>query len=144
MCRYLIRIVLLACAVAAFDVTAAQAQYTGGSARSLRSATRNYVYNRSTVSPYVNLASPNNSYGLSNYFTVVQPMIERQQQQGAQTRQMAQMQQQISQVQDQVRQQQQQSNSMMVTGRMGWSTRGMPRTGSYLSYYPGFQRIPHH
>ena len=118
---------------------AAQA-YQGG--RNAAFATRNYLYNRSTVSPYVNLATPNYSSGLSNYFTLVRPQVESQQESQMQQRQTAQMQQQLSQVQDQVRQQQQQSANMMITGRIGWSVRGMPRSGTYLSYYPGFQRIP--
>ncbi len=51
------------------------------------------------------------------------------------------LQQQLNIVQDQVRQNQQEAAGMMYTGRTGWSSRGYPRFGTYMSYYPGFQRI---
>ena len=139
--RVMIR-VTLAMLMALVGSQAVHAQYTGNASRNIRNATRNFVYNRPTVSPYVNLATPNNSVGLSNYFTYVRPQLEQQEQAIAQQRQSAQMQQQLNQVQDQVRETQQQSASMMLTGRMGWSARGMPRFGTTMSYYPGFQRIP--
>ncbi len=119
----------------------AEAQYGGSSTRSIYQATRGYLYNRPTVSPYLNLTSRDAQYGLPNYFTQVRPRVEQQQQELASQRQTAQMQQQLNQVQDQVRASQQQATGMMLTGRVGWSARGMPRFGTYMSYYPGFQRI---
>ena len=111
--------------------------------RNMFNATRGFMYNRPTVSPYVNLATPQGaSFGLPNYFTLVRPQIEAREQAVMSQRQTAQMQQQLNVVQDQVRQSQQEAANMMLTGRVGWSSRGYPRFGTYMSYYPGFQRIP--
>ena len=120
----------------------AHAQYSSGNSRSMYNATRNFLYNRPTVSPYVQLGTNQGTAALPNYHTLVRPQIEQQQEQIAQQRQSAQLQQQVSQIQDQYRQQQSQQASQMITGRMGWSTRGLPRFGSTLNYYPGFYRIP--
>jgi hypothetical protein len=43
----------------------AQSIYGG----SVRARTRDFLYNRPTVSPYLNLTTVNPSTGLSNYFT---------------------------------------------------------------------------
>ena len=106
------------------------------------SATRNFLYNRPTVSPYLNLTTRDSNYGMSNYFTLVRPEVERREQEMAQRQQAARMQTQLNQVQQQAAQTQSQMTDMMLTGRVGWSSRGMPRFGSYLSFYPGFQRVP--
>ncbi len=119
----------------------ANAQYSGSSARSIYSATRNMLYNRPTVSPYVNLATRNSSGGLPNYYTMVRPQVEQRERDVANQRQSAQLQHQISQVQEQVRQSQAQAEGMLITGRVGWSSRGLPRFGSYLNFYPGFQAV---
>ena len=119
----------------------ASAQYSGSSARNIRSATRNFLYNRPTVSPYVNLATRSSYNGMPNYFTLVRPQIEQRQQQMAQQQESRRMQTQINQVQQQAAQTQSQMSSMMLTGRVGWSSRGYPRFGTYLNFYPGFQQI---
>jgi hypothetical protein len=116
-----------------------QAQYHGGMT-SIYRATQNYLYNRPTVSPYVNLATRDPSYGLSNYFTMVRPRLEHDEEQLVQRQQNARVQQQLSQIQTQVQQQQQQMG-LPTTGQMGWSQRGYPRTQTYLHYYPGMQQI---
>jgi hypothetical protein len=118
------------------------AQYSGASARSVRNATRNYLWNRPTVSPYVNLASRDSQFGLSNYFTLVRPQVEAREEAMARQRQTAEMQSQLDQVQNQVRQSQQDAAGMLITGQNGWSARGYPRFGTFLNFYPGFQRIP--
>ena len=119
----------------------ANAQFGVGGVRSVRNSTRNFLYNRPTVSPYLQLTSRDANQGLPNYFTQVRPQIERQQQEIAQRRQSAQMQAQLNQVQSQVVQNQQQAAGMMFTGRNGWSSRGFSRFGLYLNYYPGMNRI---
>lgn len=126
------------------DANSAHAQYSGSAVRSMRFATNNYLYNRPTVSPYLNLTYRNSSYGLSNYFTQVRPRVEAQQRQQSQQRTETQMraQAQMNQVQEQMRQGAQQAASMVTTGRVGWSSRGYPRYGAYLSFYPGMNRIP--
>ena len=118
------------------------AQYSGSNFRNARSATRNYLYNRPTVSPYLNLTSRDSGWGLPNYYTQVRPRLEQEEQNIAAQRRSAAMQQQLNQVQDQVHQSQQQAADYLITGRVGWSSRGLPRFGSYLSFYPGFQVIP--
>lgn len=130
----------LAVALIAGASQTANAQFA--SSRSMYQATRNYLYNRPTVSPYVNLTTRDSSVGLSNYFTLVRPQVEAQQQQVAMRQQQVQIQREISEVQNQVRQSQEQNQGMSITGQMGWSSRGYPRFGMYLSYYPGMNQIP--
>lgn len=105
-------------------------------------ATRNYLYNRPTVSPYLNLTNPQTATGVSNYFTMVRPRLDQQEQEMAQRQQQQQMQQQVSQLQQTVQQQQQQQQmGLPTTGQIGWSQRGYPRSGIYLQYYPGMNMI---
>jgi hypothetical protein len=99
------------------------------------------MYNRPTVSPYLNLTTRSANTGLPNYFTMVRPQMEARDEDVARQRQSAQMQAQLDAVENQVRQSQQDAAAMMLTGRVGWSARGYPRFGTYMSYYPGFQRI---
>lgn len=120
----------------------ASAQYNASNFRFARAGTRNFLYNRPTVSPYLNLTSRDSGFGLPNYYTQVRPRIEQEQENIAAQRRSAAMQQQLNQVQDQVRQSQQEAANFLITGRVGWSSRGLPRFGSYLSFYPGFQQIP--
>lgn len=116
----------------------ASAQYSGRNARSISSATRNMLFNRPSVSPYVNLATRSASGGLPNYHTYVRPQLEQQQQQVAQQQRSAQVQRQISDIQNSYRQQQAQVQGQLTTGKVGWSSRGFPRFGTTLNYYPGF------
>lgn len=119
----------------------ASAQFSSSNSRSVRSATRNYLYNRPTVSPYVNLASRTSS-AFPNYHTLVRPLLDQQEINMQRQRQASQMQQQLNGLQQQYRQIQSQTSGMMLTGQVGWSARGYPRHGIYLNFYPGFQRIP--
>ena len=118
------------------------AQYSGGQSRSMYNATRNFLYNRPTVSPYVNLATRDNYNGMPNYFTIVRPQIEQREREMTQRQETSRMQTQLNQVQRQQAQSQSQMAEMMLTGRVGWSSRGMPRFGSYMNYFPGFQQVP--
>ena len=79
---------------------------------------------------------------MPNYFTLVRPQIEAREAEQAQRMQAQRMQRELNQVQQQMADSQSQMTNMMVTGRVGWSSRGMPRFGSFLSYYPGFQQVP--
>jgi hypothetical protein len=90
----------------------------------------------------VNLASRGSQTGLPNYYTMVRPQIEQQQENIAQQRRTAQLQDQVNRAQQQAMQSQNQMSGYMITGRVGWSSRGFPRFGSYLNFYPGFQRMP--
>lgn len=131
---------LLALGCFAFLNSEVHAQFTGQTARNMRTATQNFLYNRPSVSPYVNLASRSSTFGLPNYHTFVRPRIEAEQEQLAQRRQTAELQQELSSVRNQFRQSQMQASSQMTTGRPGWSARGMPRFGSTLNYYPRVMR----
>ncbi len=78
---------------------------------------------------------------MPNYFTLVRPQVEQREREMAQHQQQSRMQTQLNQVTQRQAQSQGQMADMMLTGRMGWSSRGMPRFGSYLNYFPGFQRL---
>lgn len=118
----------------------ASAQFSGGNA-SVFNMTRNYLYNRPTVSPYLQLTTRDASVGMPNYFTQVRPQLEARENEVRMQRQSAAMQRQLNQVQDQMRASQQQASGQMFTGQLGWSARGLPRFGSHMSYYPGFRAI---
>ena len=117
----------------------AAAQYSG---TGFYSSARSFLYNRPSVSPYVNLATRDSSFGLPNYFTLVRPQVEQREAEMARQHRAMQMQKQITQIQDQVRQSQANDLNAMTTGKVGWSGRGMPRFGSTLNYYPGFYAAP--
>ena len=116
------------------------AQFIPGS-RSVGRSTENYLYNRPSVSPYISLTTRDASIGLPNYYTRVRPQLQARQQQQTQQRQTQQMQRELANIQSQIRNTQQRQNSQIITGRMGWSARGMPRFGSTLNYYPGMRMI---
>ena len=122
-----------------FLTDAANAQFTSGS--NVRTATRNFLYNRPTVSPYLNLTS-RNSNGLSNYHTLVRPQLDQEQVNMQRQAQATRQQQELNQMQTEFRQSQTQNAGMMVTGRMGWSSRGYTRHRIYLKYLHGLHRIP--
>ena len=130
--------VVLAGALVAGFQQSAEAQYKGGS--NAYTATRNFLYNRPTVSPYLNLTS-RSSNGISNYHTMVRPQLDQEQTNLRRQQQANRQQQEMGQIQSQFRQSQSQAAQMMITGRVGWSSRGMPRHGSYLNFYPGMHRI---
>ena len=117
------------------------AQFTSGRA-GVATATRNFIANRPTVSPYVQLGARNTGAGMPNYHTLVRPQIERRQQEAQQRRQTAQIQSDLSNIRGQFQRSQAQAASQMTTGKVGWSARGFPRFGSTLNYYPGFRMIP--
>jgi hypothetical protein len=100
--------------------------------------TENLLYNRPTVSPYLNLTRQSSQQGLPNYHSMVLPEINRRQEDQQQQVQTQRIQQELSSIRNDFRQQQQQQNGQVSTGRFGWSSRGMPRHGSTLNYYPGF------
>ena len=103
-----------------------------------RSARENFLYNRPTVSPYLNLTRRDSQVGLPSYYTQVRPQVERRQQEQLQQRQAQQVQRELASIRNNFRQQQNQSGQPLTTGKFGWSSRGMPRHGSTLNYYPGF------
>jgi len=120
-----------------FSVGEATAQALYGSQQALSS-----VYNRPTVSPYLNLTLRDSQVGLPSYYTQVRPEVERRQQEVAQQRQTQSIQRDLNAVRNNIRQQQQDQSQAFTTGNRGWSQRGLPRHGSTLNYYPGFSQIP--
>jgi len=90
------------------------------------------IYNRPTVSPYLNLLQGPNQFGVisPNYQTLVRPQLE--------AREIAQQQgQAISNLQQQVRRAQGTGGSA-ASGRTGHETRRL----YYSHYYPGFAGLP--
>lgn len=116
-----------------FSATEVSAQ-----AASISRNTENFLYNRPTVSPYLNLTRRDSQIGLPSYYTQVRPQIERRERDQQQLVQSRRTQQELASIRNSFRQQQQQQNGQVSTGRFGWSSRGMPRHGSTLNYYPGF------
>ena len=115
----------------------ANAQFTNFRYANL--ATRDYILNRPTVSPYVSLGTRNNlQQGLPTYYTNVRPQVERRAQEQAQRQMVRQNQRQINSIRNEYRQAQQNEARAFTTGRVGWSMRGFPRHGSTLNFYPGF------
>jgi len=119
--------------------TACAQDYTAGA--SVYRSTQNYLYNRPTVSPYLNLTTRDANQGLPQYFTSVRPRLEQRQRQVAQQRQNSQLQRQLNQVTARQAQMAQQQQGMILTGQMGWSRQGNPRFGIYLNHYPGMRVI---
>jgi hypothetical protein len=89
----------------------------------------------------LNLTTENSVTGVSNYFTLVRPQVDAREEFAARQRQANLMQAQLDQVQHQVRENQQSTNAAL-TGQTGWSSRGFPRFGSHMNFFPGFQRMP--
>lgn len=117
------------------------AQFIGGRG-GVANTTRNFIANRPTVSPYVQLGARSTGFGLPNYHTLVRPQLERRQEEAQQRRQTAQLQSDLSNIRGQFQRSQAQAASQMTTGKVGWSSRGLPRFSSTLNYYPGFRMIP--
>jgi hypothetical protein len=97
---------------------------------------RQFISNRPTVSPYLNLVANEQLQAQQGtirptYQTVVRPMIERRQESQQQQRQLIQMQRQLSDLRSDF---QQRSNAIGATGH---PTRFMV----YHQYYPGFMRL---
>ena len=93
--------------------------------------TRSFLYNRPTVSPYLNLTRASSAYS-ANYQTLVRPQVEARERAMAENRHMAQLQQQVAEVRRNY-QRQQSGNGQRATGH---PTRFM----TYLNYYPGLNR----
>lgn len=122
----------------------AQLLFEGQRARSTTSATLNWLYNRPTVSPYVNLTRTDNlSRGAMNYQTRVRPRLEaeRQNQMRQAASRRAEMQQAVSSLQSR-------TVSQPASGTRGRDPRfGMTPTGhptesmSYFHYYPALNQF---
>ena len=131
-------VAVLFCTLDAKTVHAQTSFQNFNSMRSAGRATQNYLYNRPTVSPYLNLTRRDSQVGLPSYYTQVRPQLERRQQDQMQQRQAQQTQRELASLRNNFRQQQNQGGQPLTTGKFGWSSRGMPRHGSTLNYYPGF------
>ena len=90
----------------------------------------NYLYNRPTVSPYLNLSRTNSGSFLPNYHALVRPELQRREQAARQTAHIARNARQLQQVQRDLRQTQDRQR------RMGLVTGHPTRFMSYLHYYP--------
>lgn len=86
----------------------------------------NYLYNRPTVSPYLNLARSDSGGFMPNYHTLVRPALNRRQEQARQSAHLARLDQQVQQVREDTQRAVQ--NGEFITGH---PTRFM----TYLHYY---------
>ena len=112
------------------QINTASAQYTGANSRFIYSATRNFLYNRPTVSPYRQSDHAQSPYnGLPNYYTLVRPQIEQREENMARQQQTSRLQTQINQAQRQAAESQSQMANMMLTGALAGRVGGCPVSG---------------
>ena len=136
MIRPSISTLLLLSGMVIWTAQTAQAQlfkprFTGRN--SARNNTLDFLINRPTVSPYLNLTRNENiNSGLPNYFSLVRPQLEQRRRSAFQRSRITQIQQQLNHVQSDVRQNR--------SNRGGIRTGHPTRFGVYLHYYPGLGR----
>lgn len=96
-------------------------------------ATRDYLVNRPTVSPYLNLLRTQSSLAPPNYQTLVRPANERRQQAARQQASINRLQSRVTNMQGQMAARNRQQGSGFVTGHPS-------RFMTYLHYYPSLGR----
>lgn len=95
-------------------------------------ATRDYIVNRPTVSPYLNLLRTNSNVSAPNYQTLVRPALESRQRATRQQSSIQQLQSRVTNMQGQMASRNQ--------GQSGFTTGHPTRFMTYLHYYPGLNR----
>ncbi len=110
----------------------ANAQLRGSWLTSPRQFSERYLYNRPTVSPYLNLLNQQSTTGAPNYFTQVRPLLEQREQARRQTGALQQLQRQVTNVRQDLNRRTG-PNAARVTGH---PTRFM----TYSHYYPTLNR----
>jgi hypothetical protein len=113
--------------VSLFQVKPAHAQLYNPRSASISSATTNYLVNRPTVSPYLNLLRPESETAMPNYQTLVRPVVERRRQASRQAATIGRLQSRVTNMQGQMAGQRR--GSQFTTGHPS-------RFMSYLHYYP--------
>jgi hypothetical protein len=95
-------------------------------------ATRDYIVNRPTVSPYLNLLRAESGVSAPNYQTLVRPALEMRQRSAQQQSSIRQLQSRVTNMQGQV--------AAQSRGGSGFATGHPSRFMTYLHYYPGLNR----
>jgi len=95
-------------------------------------STRDFLANRPTVSPYLNLLRRESSLSAPNYQTLVRPALQRRQQAARQQGAITQLQSRVTNMQGQMAASSRQGSGF-VTGHPS-------QFSNYLHYYPGFNR----
>jgi hypothetical protein len=95
-------------------------------------ATRDYIVNRPTVSPYLNLLRAESAISAPNYHTLVRPALEHRQQAAQQQSSISQLQSRVTNMQGQM--------ASRNRGQGGFTTGHPSRFMTYLHYYPGLNR----
>ena len=133
MIRPSISTLLLLSGMVIWTAQTAQAQlYKPRRGSSIRTNTLNFLIDRPTVSPWLNLARNENiTSGLPNYFSLVRPQLDQRRSSAHQRSRITQIQQQLNQVQ----------SARRIRSNQGGISTGHPtRFGVYLHYYPGLNR----
>ena len=96
-------------------------------------ATRDYILNRPTVSPYLNLTRRETEFSSPNYQTLVRPALEQRERESQQSSAMRQLQSQVVNMQGQMALSQQRQRGQFSSGHP-------TRFFTYLHYYPQLNR----
>ena len=96
-------------------------------------ATRDYLVNRPTVSPYLNLLRVEGPFSAPNYQTMVRPALEQRQDAARQQASINQLQSRVTNMQGQL--------AARSQGGQEFATGHPSRFATYLHYYPGLQPI---
>jgi len=105
----------------------AYAQFVPVGNISVANSINNFLYNRPTISPYLNLTRTDTGFLTTNYHAIVRPELERRQQQAFQTAHLQSLNRRVEQIQNEkVRNQR---DRELTTGHQ-------TRFFSYLHYYP--------
>jgi hypothetical protein len=107
----------------------AAAQYFAPRSANVGRATADYLLDRPTVSPYLNLLRLESSSAMPNYHTLVRPEVENRQEAARQAMAIRQLQNNVSSMQGE------------MNGSQGFSTGHPTRFMTYLHYYPGLLNV---
>jgi hypothetical protein len=123
----------LSAVCAAFQFNSCSAQGFVPRSMSVSRATRDYIVNRPTVSPYLNLTRRTSQFAPPNYQTLVRPALERRAREAQQSATMRRLQSDVLSLQGQM--------ELGRSRQSGQFASGHP-TGffAYMHYYPGLQR----
>ncbi len=116
----------------AFESERAHAQVFTPRSVNLGRATANFIVNRPTVSPYLNLLRQESQVSAPNYQTLVRPQLESRQRASRQQAAISQIQSRVTNMQGQL--------AARSRGREGFATGHPVRFMTYLHFYPGLNR----
>lgn len=135
MCRHAILFSFGFCVLAAVVVPTGSAHGQGFVPRGANAAraTRDYILNRPTVSPYLNLTRRETEFSSPNYQTLVRPALEQRDYDAQQSASVRRLQSQVVNLQGQMALSQQRQRGQFSSGHP-------TRFFTYLHYYPQLNR----